>query len=122
MPDVLIQGLKAVAQGLEIVGAGALVLGFVISTGNCIRQSVQEGVAPGVKRYRQALGRTVLIGLEILVAATVIKTMTLEPTVEGIGFLAIMVAIRTILGWTMGLEMDGRWPWQRPRRDAGQLP
>ena len=54
-----------------------------------------------------------MIGLEILVAATIIKTITVDPTLEGLGFLAFMVAIRTILGWTMALEMNGRWPWQK---------
>ena len=75
---------------------------------------------PAVERYRQALGRVVLIGLEILVAAMIIKTITFDPTVEGMGLLAIMVAIRTILGWTMGLEISGRWPWQRPRPETAK--
>jgi len=65
-----------------------------------------------------SLGRVVLIGLGILVAATIIKTVTLDPTVENIGLLTIMVAIRTILGWTIVLEMSDRWPWQGPRPDA----
>jgi uncharacterized membrane protein len=115
MPDEVLQVLFVVARLLEIVGAGALVLGFIISTGICIRQYFREGAKPAVERYRKALGRTVLIGLEILVAATIIKTITLDPTFEGICFLAIMVAVRTVLGWTMVLEMYGRWPWQKQR-------
>jgi uncharacterized membrane protein len=63
-----------------------------------------------------------LIGLEILVAATIIKTITLEPTVESMSLLALMVVIRTVLGWTMVLEMSGRWPWQRARSDAARSP
>jgi uncharacterized membrane protein len=57
----------------------------------------------------------ILIGLELLVAATIVKTITLEPTLEGMGRLAIMVAIRTILGWTTVLEVSGRWPWESAR-------
>jgi uncharacterized membrane protein len=113
MSDEVLHGLEVVARALEIVGAGALVLGFVIATTRCIRRYFREGANPAVARYRQALGRVVLIGLEILVAATIIKTITVDPTLEGMGFLAIMVAIRTILGWTMVLEMNGRWPWQK---------
>jgi uncharacterized membrane protein len=64
-------------------------------------------------RYRRRLGRSVLIGLEILVAATIIKTIIVEPSVEGIGILAVMIIIRTMLGWTTVLEISGRWPWQR---------
>ncbi len=58
------------------------------------------------------MGRVILIGLEILLAATIIKTVTLEPTLEILGLLAIMVAIRTTIGWTTALEMSGRWPWR----------
>lgn len=115
MPDVVLQGLGALARWLEIVGAGALVLGFVIATGRCFRDAASKGTSVAVRGYRQALGRVVLIGLEILVAATIIKTITLDPTAKGMSILAIMVAIRTTLGWTMSLEMSGRWPWQKPQ-------
>lgn len=122
MPDQVIQALQLIARWLEVIGAAALVLGFLIASINWIRKWTKEGSHPAGVEYRKALGRTVLIGLEVLVAAMIIKTITLEPTFEGIGFLAIMVAIRTVLGWTMVLEMNGRWPWQRPRPDAGHSP
>ncbi len=118
MFEGVIQSLKVLAQVLEIVGAGALVLGFVIATARCFSQSLQLGAIPAVERYRRSLGRVVLFGLEILVAATIIKTITLHSTVEGMGLLAIMVAIRTAIGWTIVLEMEGRWPWQKRRPDA----
>ena len=63
--------------------------------------------------YRQALGQSVLIGLEILVAAIIIKTVIVEPSLEGLGLLAGMIVIRTMLGWTTVLEINGRWPWQK---------
>ncbi len=115
MPEQVLQGLGVVVRTLEIIGAGALALGFVVATVRCFLAMRRLGKVAAVERYRQALGRAVLIGLEILVAATIIKTITVDPTVDGMGILAIMVVIRTTLGWTMGLEMDGRWPWQRPR-------
>ena len=120
MPDEVLQSLEMLARALEIVGASALVLGFVIATAQCFLRSLRQGAIPAVNRYRRSLGRVVLIGLEILVAATIIKTIMFESTVEGMGLLAIMVAIRTTLGWTMLLEMDGRWPWQKPRPDAAR--
>ena len=120
MPEQVLQALAVVARLLEIVGASALFLGFVVATITCIRQYLGEGAKLAIKRYRQKLGRTVLIGLEILVAATIIKTITLEPTAEGIGFLAIMIAVRTVLGWTMVLEINGRWPWQRPKTESAE--
>jgi uncharacterized membrane protein len=113
MPDTVIQGLATLTRALEIAGAGALVLGFVVATVRWVRQSLQQGARSALAPYRRGLGRTVLIGLEVLVAATIIETMIVDPTVEGLGYLAIMVAIRTFLGWAMVLEISGRWPWQR---------
>ncbi len=117
MPDEVLQNLEVIIQVLEIIGAAALVVGFVVATIYCVRRYFREGAKPAVARYRQSLGRVVLIGLEILLAATIIKTITLDPTLEGLGFLAIMVAIRTALGWTTVLELNGRWPWQRPKHE-----
>ncbi len=115
MPDAVVAALEAIARTLEIVGAGMLVLGFIIGTVRFFYDSLQNGVVPSMLAYRNTLGRSVLIGLEILVAATIIKTITLEPSVEGVGLLVSMVAIRTLLGWTTVLEMTGRWPW-RPEK------
>jgi len=113
MPEEVRQLLGLVIRLLEIAGAGALILGFLIATFHWVRRYRREGVKPATARYRQALGRVVLIGLEVLVAATIIKTITLEPTLRSVGFLAITVAIRTILSWTTVLEVYGHWPWQK---------
>ena len=88
-------------------------LGFMIDTWKWFRRTCSEGLRPASEHYRLRLGRSVLIGLEILVAATIIKTITVEPTIEGVGLLAGMVVIRSMLGWTTALEIRGRWPWQR---------
>ncbi len=113
MPEAVIDGLRSLAQILEIIGACALILGFVIATIRCVLQISHLGVTLAIGGYRRAIGRVVLIGLEILVAATIIKTITFDPTLENMGLLAMMIAIRTALGWSMALEMNGRWPWQK---------
>ena len=59
------------------------------------------------------MGRAILLGLEILVAADIISTVTLTPTMESVIVLGIIVLIRTFLSWSLALELDGRWPWQR---------
>jgi uncharacterized membrane protein len=71
------------------------------------------GAPSSYDRYRKGLGRVVVIGLEILVAVTIIKTITVEPSPESLGLLELMVVVRTILGWAIALEMNGRWPWQK---------
>jgi len=113
MPEAVADGLRSLAQMLEIVGATALIVGFVIATVRCVLQVNQLGATQAIEGYRRAIGRVVLIGLEILVAATIIKTITFDPTGENMGMLAMMIAIRTALSWSMVLEMNGRWPWQR---------
>ena len=114
MPDLMVQGLVLLTQLLEICGAGFLILGFVIDTLRWFQRMRQERPLVAMDRYRRSLGRSVLIGLEILVAATIIKTIIVEPSIESMGLLAAMVVIRTMLGWTTALEINGRWPWQRP--------
>ena len=112
MPEGVIHVLNAVTHGLEIAGASALILGFGIATLLFAYRAHTAGPKPAYEAYRQALGRVVLIGLEVLVAATILKTITVAPTPAALGRLAVMIAIRTILGWTTVLEMNGRWPWQ----------
>jgi uncharacterized membrane protein len=114
VPDLVPQDLVVLAQLLEICGAAFLILGFLVDTARWVRKLVRHREPLiALEHYRTSLGRSVLIGLEILVAATIIKTIVVEPSVEGVGLLATMVAIRTMLGWTTVLEISGRWPWQR---------
>jgi uncharacterized membrane protein len=113
VPEILIEGLKALIQLVEICGASMLVIGFVVATWKWVQRFRLEGHRKALGYYRQALGRSVLIGLEVLVAATIIKTVIVEPSLEGIGLLAGMIVVRTILGWTTVLEINGCWPWQK---------
>ena len=115
MPEYVTQGLGLLIQLLEISGASLLILGFLFATWKWVQRLWQGQVdhRTAIRRYRQALGRSVLIGLEILVAATIIKTITVEPSLESLGLLAAMIIIRTMLGWTTVLEVSGRWPRQR---------
>ena len=108
--------LEILAKLLEIVGAVVLILGFIIGTVHWFRESLSEKKEGAAERYRRTLGRVILIGLELLVAATIIKTITLKPTMEGAGLLVFMVAIRTTLGWATFLEMNGQWPWQKKKQ------
>lgn len=62
--------------------------------------------------YRTTLGRALLLGLEILVAADIIKTVALETTFESVVVLGVLVFIRITLGWSLIVELEGRWPWQ----------
>jgi uncharacterized membrane protein len=66
---------------------------------------------------RQSLGRVILLGLELLVAADIIRTVATSPTFTSVGVLGLIVLIRTFLSYSLEMEISGRWPWQR--RAAG---
>ena len=67
------------------------------------------------QQYKILLGKWLLLGLEILVAADVIRTVALEPTLENVAALGLLVVVRTFLGWAIVVEIEGRWPWQPAR-------
>ena len=74
--------------------------------------------APALNAYRQLrqdIGRAVLLGLEILVAADIIRTVAVTPTLDSVAILGIIVAIRTFLSISMQVEIEGRFPWQREK-------
>ena len=73
-------------------------------------------------QYRTRLGRGILLGLEFLVAADIIGTVSVDPTYENLGVLALIVLIRTFLSFSLELEITGRWPWQKERDGPAPLP
>ncbi len=112
MSPELVRLLEVTTAVIEIVGVSVLVLGFLISVGQYLYHYRHMATSDLVQEFKRGLGRTVIIGLEILVAATIVKTVTVKATFFSVGLLAGMIAVRTIISWTMVLEMDGHWPWQ----------
>lgn len=66
-----------------------------------------------VPAFRKTLGRAILVGFELLVAADIIRTIAVEPTLQNVLVLALIVVIRTFLSMSLQVEIEGRWPWQR---------
>ncbi len=99
------------AAGLAIDAGGVLivVLGVLFATA----RFVTGGVVDRYGRMRQDLGRAILLGLELLVAADIIRTVALEPTLDNVLILGVVVLIRTFLSMSLQVELEGRWPWQR---------
>ena len=104
--------------GLAVDGVGVLVMvaGALIAT---VRYALRKADRT-YRGYRQELGRAILLGLEFLIAGDIIRTVAVEPTLESIAVLAGIVLIRTFLSFTLQLEIEGHWPWQRARHDAAQ--
>lgn len=104
--------VELAASGGELFGVALIIGGMIFATG---RYAMVRGLEACTRyqRYRQDLGRAILLGLEVLVAADIVRTVAFAPTMESVAVLAMIVAIRTFLSWSLALELEGRWPWQR---------
>jgi uncharacterized membrane protein len=108
------QGLHVVGNGIEVFGVLVIVAGIAWSTCLYLQRRTGEHV---YEAYKIRIGRSLLLGLEVLVAADIVKTIALELTFTSLGVLAGLVLVRTFLSWTLVLEIEGRWPWQRQHHD-----
>jgi uncharacterized membrane protein len=110
----IIDGIDAIIQVFEVAGVLALVVGALVaglSYLTLLLKPAQRSLAYG--RLRSGLGRAILVGLELLVAADIIRTVAIDQTLQSVAVLGIIVVIRTFLSWSLEVEIDGRWPWQR---------
>lgn len=110
--------MRGVSTGFEVVGVLVIVAGFVFALWRAAQRLAEKRSAEAYEAVRATFGRSVLLGLEILVAADLIRTIAVEPTLKNLAVLAALVGIRTFLSWSLEVEIDGRWPWQRHRREA----
>ena len=107
--------LKLVGVGIELFAALVIVAGLGWSTYLFLRRRMAEQY---YETYKIRIGRSLLLGLEVVVAADIVRTIAAAPTPLSLGVLGGLVLIRTFLSWTLVLEIEGRWPWQRElRRD-----
>jgi uncharacterized membrane protein len=101
---------------VELVGVSVLVAGAVLaSVAFIVRMMRHRQFTDAYHALRADLGRAILLGLEFLVIADIIGTVAVEPTLQNLGVLAVIVAIRTLLSFALELEVSGRWPWQKGR-------
>lgn len=97
----------------DALGVAVIVLGVVWGLIRFPWDLGQRGVDAAYTALRNQIIRTLLLGLEVLVAADIIRTVAVSPTLMSVAVLAAIVAIRTFLSWSLILEMEGRWPWQK---------
>ena len=95
-----IAAILGIGGGVAAAVVGAIVTGFRSDWDTAFDQ------------FKRLMARGLLVGLDLLIAADVIKTVTLEPTLENILGLGLLVLIRTFLSWSLVLEVEGKWPWQ----------
>ena len=112
--DTFDVALHWVSMVLEGAGVATIVLGALVALIISLRQLASgDGPSAVYHQFRTTLGRGILLGLELLVAADIIGTVAVEPTLRNLSVLALIVLIRTFLSVSLSVEIDGRWPWQK---------
>jgi uncharacterized membrane protein len=112
--------VELLARIFDIGGLAALLIGTVAALAVYLLRVIphmgEQSVA--YRNLRQGLGRAILVGLELFIAADIIRTVTIEPTFQSISVLGLIVLVRTFLSWSLEVEINGEWPWRRARREA----
>jgi uncharacterized membrane protein len=112
--------LESIGKAVDVAGVVAMVLGAALATLMAADALLRRERRGGVyRRYRQGVGRSVLLGLELLVAADIIRTVAVTPTFQSVGVLGMIVLVRTFLSFSLELEITGRWPWQKAPETEG---
>ncbi len=107
------QVMDGVTRGFEVVGVIVLVIGFLAGVVRALHAYATGHAEASYAVMRRYFGRSILLGLEILVAADLIRTVAVDPTWQNVVVLGLIVLIRTFLSFSLEVEMDGVWPWRR---------
>ncbi len=112
--SLIVEGIHWITRAIEVTGTAIIVIGAGSSLIRFLRQSVKGPIDQHVVgSFRSSLGEAILLGLEFLVAADIINTIAIQPTLSSLAVLAGIVLIRTFLSFSLEVEIKGRWPWQR---------
>ena len=103
---------------IEATGVITIVVGFLYAAFSAVRHPSQINKEELLRGFRHDIGQTMLLGLDFLVAGDIIRTVTVAHSISGVASLGLIVLIRTLLVFTIHLEVEGRWPWQtKPVQD-----
>ena len=117
------QVVSEVVRGVEAVGAGIMVFGglgaFLVFASTALQAEKAQGSYDALRRN---LGRCILLGLEVLIVADIVRTIIVDPTLESVAVLGVIVVIRILLSFSLEVEIDGLWPWRRWQLDRSDAP
>jgi uncharacterized membrane protein len=115
--ETILEWIEVAALAIEIIAVAIIIGAIVYSLFHYLVKSIFEPEQDGqYQQLKVRLGKALLLGLEILVAADIIRTVALEATLQSVMVLGLLVLIRTFLSWALVVEIEGRWPWN-PKRD-----
>ncbi|MFM9107653.1 MAG: DUF1622 domain-containing protein [Chloroflexota bacterium] len=109
------EAIEFAGRLMESSGVAIIVIGAVAATWRFLRDYQQQGATRKTlyRQYRTGIAMAILLGLEFLVAGDIVRTVVIEPNMQSVLVLAVIVLIRTFLSFELTLEIEGRWPWQR---------
>jgi len=109
--------IQKIGMTIDVAGVAVIVSGAAIAfVFTAVRLSRRESDV--YRRFRQQLGQTILLGLELLVAGDIVRTVAGSPSLTSVAILAVIVLIRTFLSFSLEVEITGRWPWQKRETTA----
>jgi uncharacterized membrane protein len=109
--EAIRSGMEWSSLGIEVMAATVIVLAIVVSTGRFLLRANRTGL-DAYQAYKTRLVKALLLGLEFLVAADIVRTVALRATLTNVAILGALVLVRTFLSWSLVVEIEGRWPWQ----------
>ncbi len=116
--ETILEWIELAALAIEVIAVAIIIGAILYSLFHYLYHSILDPDKEGLyQKLKFRLGRALLLGLEILVAADIIRTVALEATLQSVTVLGLLVLIRTFLSWALVVEIEGRWPWQ-PKREG----
>ena len=111
--ELALEWIEKAALAIEVLAVAIIVVAIFYATIRYLLQTVLHPQAEdGYQQLKVSLGKSLLLGLEILVAADIVRTVALDSTLDSVAVLGLLVLIRTFLSWSLVVEIEGRWPWQ----------
>jgi uncharacterized membrane protein len=112
-----------IVSAFELAGVAVLVVGAIVAFGRFLYFLIRfRDTSAAYRHLRLYLGRSIVVGLEILIAADIIRSVVIDPTFMSVGVLGLLVFVRTFLSWALEVEINGEWPWQHTRLHKGEPP
>jgi uncharacterized membrane protein len=117
LTEQILEHLEKAGYAISLFAVAVIIVGFAIAAWRYARRFRETAQENNFEQFKIELGGALMLGLEILVLADVIETITVTPTFGSLALLAAIVIVRTAVSWSLALETEGRWPWQAPVED-----
>ena len=115
-----IELISIAGYGIETIGVLVIIVGSAVSSYRFLANLRTEAEGTAYSTFRRQLGRSIILGLEFLIAGDIIRTVIVADTLTNVTILGLIVLIRTFLSFTLHFEIEGRWPWQKaPAEEQG---